>query len=33
MAIDVSKLWDFDKPELSEQRFSAALPAASAMTP
>ena len=30
MATDLSKLWDFDKPELSEQRFRAALPAASA---
>ncbi len=30
MAIDISKLWDFDKPELSEQRFRSALPAASA---
>ena len=30
MTIDISKLWDFDKPELSEQRFRAALPTASA---
>jgi tetratricopeptide (TPR) repeat protein len=30
MAIDVSKLWDFNHPELSEQRFRAALLTASA---
>jgi tetratricopeptide (TPR) repeat protein len=30
MAIDISKLWDFDKPELSEQRFRSALSNASA---
>jgi hypothetical protein len=30
MAIDVSKLWDFNQPEVSEQRFRAALPTASA---
>ena len=30
MAIDLAPLWDFSKPELSEQRFRAALPGASA---
>jgi tetratricopeptide (TPR) repeat protein len=30
MNIDVSVLWDFNNPELSEQRFRAALPTASA---
>jgi len=30
MPIDISTLWDFDKPELSEQRFYSALPSASA---
>ena len=30
MAIDLAPLWDFRKPELSEQRFRAALPGASA---
>ena len=30
MAIDLVPLWDFSKPELSEQRFRAALPTASA---
>jgi len=30
MTIDVSKLWDFSKPELSEQRFRSALSTASA---
>jgi tetratricopeptide (TPR) repeat protein len=30
MAVDISKLWDFNKPELSEQRFRSALPNASA---
>lgn len=29
MAVDISKLWDFNKPELSEQRFRSALPTAS----
>lgn len=29
MTINVSELWDFSKPELSEQRFRAALPTAS----
>jgi len=30
VAIDLSKLWDFNHPELSEQRFRAVLPTASA---
>jgi tetratricopeptide (TPR) repeat protein len=30
LAIDVSKLWDFNKPELSEERFRSALSTASA---
>jgi hypothetical protein len=30
MTINVSALWDYDKPEISEQRFRSALPAASA---
>lgn len=30
MAIDFSKLWDFNQPELSEQRFRSAIPTASA---
>lgn len=30
MAIDISPLWDFDRPEVSEQRFRAALPTAQA---
>ncbi len=29
MAIDISNLWDFNNPELSEQRFRSALPTAS----
>jgi tetratricopeptide (TPR) repeat protein len=29
MTIDISKLWDFGKPELSEERFRTALPTAS----
>ena len=29
MALDLASMWDFDKPELSEQRFSAALSGAS----
>lgn len=30
MTIDISKLWDFGKPEISERRFRSALPTASA---
>jgi len=30
MAIDISKLWDFNNPEISEQRFRSALSTASA---
>jgi hypothetical protein len=30
MTINVAALWDYDKPEISEQRFRSALPAASA---
>jgi tetratricopeptide (TPR) repeat protein len=29
MTINISELWDYDKPEISEQRFRAALPTAS----
>ena len=29
MALDISALWDFNSPELSEQRFLAALSSAS----